>query len=159
MVRLSDHGFWRRLVHHQLTSGTDELMRYGRLIALLLACAALVVLVAASGAGSSSRVQRVFRGCPGRFADYVRPTSLDSVVAVARRVAIDHVISHYQGRAVRRTVADYPVLEVVLLGQSARTTGCKAADQPQRHANFHRSHCRRIALRCRLRTRRSAITQ
>ena len=45
----------------------------------------------------------------------VRPTSLESVIAVARRIAIDHVVAHYQGHAIRRTVANYPVLEVVEL--------------------------------------------
>jgi hypothetical protein len=35
------------------------------------------------------------------------------VIAAAREVAIDHIISHYQGRTVRRTVVNYPVLEVV----------------------------------------------
>jgi hypothetical protein len=90
-------------------------MARGRLIALPLACTVVLVLAAAR-ADSSSRPQQVFRGCPGRFTgEDVRATSLDSVVAVARRVAIDHVIADYMDHKVRRTVANYPVLEVVEL--------------------------------------------
>jgi hypothetical protein len=64
--------------------------------------------------------------------------SLDSVVAVARRVEIDHVTNHYQGRIVRRTVANTPVLEVVELvtaptlpgPKDAQTTGGLSVRQP-----------------------------
>jgi hypothetical protein len=41
--------------------------------------------------------------------------SVDSVVAVARRVVIDHVVVRYMDHKVRRTVANTPVLEVVEL--------------------------------------------
>ena len=41
--------------------------------------------------------------------------SVGSVLAVARRVAIDHVVAYYMDHKVRRTVANYPVLEVVEL--------------------------------------------
>jgi hypothetical protein len=91
-------------------------MPRGRLIAVPLLCCAVALLLAAARADSSSRPQQISHGCPGRFTGYdVRATSLDSVVAVARRVAIDHVVSDYQGRKVRRTVTNYPVLEVVEL--------------------------------------------
>ena len=91
-------------------------MARGRLVAVPLLCGTVALVLAAARADSSSRAQHVLHGCPGRFTGYdVRPTSLDSVVAVARRVAVDHVIAHYQGHAIRRTVANYPVLEAVEL--------------------------------------------
>jgi hypothetical protein len=91
-------------------------MARGRLVAVPLLCGTVALVLAAARADSSSPAQLVLRGCPGRFTGYdVRPTSLESVVAVARRVAIDHVVAHYQGHAIRRTVANYPVLEVVEL--------------------------------------------
>src|SRR5919197_5635173 len=86
------------------------------MIAVPISCCTVALLLAAARADSSSRPQQISHGCPGRFTGYdVRPSSLDSVVAVARRVAIDHVIAHYQGHAIRRTVSNYPVLEVVEL--------------------------------------------
>jgi hypothetical protein len=41
--------------------------------------------------------------------------SVDSVVTVARRVVIDHVVVRYMDHNIRRTVANTPVLEVVEL--------------------------------------------
>lgn len=109
-------------------------MTRGRLIALPLACTVVLVLAAAR-ADSSSRPEQISRGCPGRFAwEEVRATSLDSVVAVARRVAIDHVIATYMDRKVRRTVANYPVLEVVEL----LTGPALPAQQPLRRQAAHR---------------------
>jgi hypothetical protein len=91
-------------------------MARARWIAVPISCCTVALLLAAARADSSSRPQQISHGCPGRFTGYdVRPSSLDSVVAVARRVAIDHVIAHYQGHAIRRTVSNYPVLEVVEL--------------------------------------------
>jgi hypothetical protein len=91
-------------------------MARGRLVAVPLLCGTVALLLAAARADSSSRPQQISHGCPGRFTGYdVRATSLHSVVAVARRVAIDHVVADYQGHAIRRTVANYPVLEVVEL--------------------------------------------
>jgi len=99
-----------------VTSGTSKPMRHRRVITALLVCVTAVPVLAASQADSSSPRQRVSKGCPGRFAGpAVRPTSLGSVVAVARLVAIDHITSHYQGRSVRRNVVNYPVLEVLEL--------------------------------------------
>src|SRR5207253_3173206 len=81
-----------------VTSGTSKPMRHRRVITALLVCVTAVPVLAASQADSSSPRQRVSKGCPGRFAGpAVRPTSLGSVVAVARLVAIDHITSHYQG--------------------------------------------------------------
>ncbi len=91
-------------------------MARSRLIAVPLLCGTVALFLAAARADSSSRPEQITHGCPGRFTGYdVRPTSLDSVVAVARQVAIDHVIAHYQGHAIRRAVANYPVLAVVEL--------------------------------------------
>jgi hypothetical protein len=91
-------------------------MARGRLIAVPLLCGVVPLVLAAARADSSSRPQQISHGCPGRFTGYdVRPTSLESVLAVARRIAIGHVVAHYQGHAIRRTVANYPVLEVVEL--------------------------------------------
>jgi hypothetical protein len=91
-------------------------MARSRFIAVPLLCGTVALLLAAGRADSSSRPPQISHGCPGRFTGYdVRATSLDSVVPVARRVAIDHVISQYQGHAIRRTATNYPVLEVVEL--------------------------------------------
>ena len=98
-------------------------MPYRRLIAALLVCGGAVFLLAASQADSSS-TQRVSRSCPDRFTGPdVLPTSVGSVVAVARKVAIDHITSHYQGRSVRRTAVNYPVLEVVELSTGPTLPG------------------------------------
>ena len=110
-------------------------MARGRLIAVPLLIGAAALLLAAARADSSSTEQQISRGCPGRFTAYdVRPTSLDTVVAVARRVAIDHVIADYQGHAIRRTVANYPVLEVVELESAPMLP----AQQPLRRAAARR---------------------
>jgi len=61
--------------------------------ALPLVCGAVVLALAATRADSISKAQRISRGCPGRVTGYdVRAMSVDSVVAVARRVVIDHVV-------------------------------------------------------------------
>ena len=119
-------------------------MARDRLIAIPLLGFTLALLLAAARADSSSRPQQISRRCPGRFTGYdVRSTSLDSVVAVARRIAIDHVVTQYQGHAVRRTVANYPVLEVVQL----ETAPVLPAQQTLRRA---------AARRCGVRTARAS---
>jgi hypothetical protein len=45
----------------------------------------------------------------------VRPTTVDGVIAAARRVFLDHITENNQGRITRRTRANFPVLEVVQL--------------------------------------------
>jgi len=69
----------------------------------------------------------IHKGCPAAFTGYdVRATAVDDVLAIARRVAVDHVTETNQERVTRRTTRNYPVEEVVLLSTGPRLRGQRA---------------------------------
>jgi hypothetical protein len=80
--------------------------------ALLLAV--LVIAVATAADRSRDRGLSVHRGCPDRS---VRVgVTADQAMAAARRVMIDHRTVYYQGRRLRVTAQNWPVIQVLALG-------------------------------------------
>jgi hypothetical protein len=84
------------------------------MIRSLLACVAAGAVGASAAGGTQTPSRVIHTGCPPAFAGAAAgEMTVDQAMAVARAVAIDHRVDHYQGHAIRRTPANYPVLEVV----------------------------------------------
>ena len=93
-----------------------------RVVHVLLASLGLTLVLALAASssnqvGSASTTASVRAGCPVRFdgGTEARGSLVDEAVAVARRIAVDHVVENNQGRTTRRTSANYPVLSAIQL--------------------------------------------
>ena len=94
----------------------------GWVLAVVSALAAASFVVESTTAAATT-ARRCPAGINGRT---VRPASVDRVLAIARRVVIDHKIENNQGRITRRTAANYPVIEVTELSAVLRLPGAES---------------------------------
>jgi hypothetical protein len=100
----------------------------------VFAVAAVLAVSAVVGAKVTASPVSIHRGCPAHFASSdLRTVTADEAVAVARRVALEHVVEHNQGRATRRTRSNYPVIEVVSLGHTPALPGQSALAKQAAH--------------------------
>jgi hypothetical protein len=98
------------------------------------AVAAVLAIGAVVGARVTTSPVSIHRGCRAHFASWdLRTATADEAVAVARRVVLDHVVEHNQGRATRRTRSNYPVIEVVSLGHTPALQGQSALAKQAAH--------------------------
>src|SRR5437763_11148343 len=115
-------------------------------VVLAFLCLTLALAVPASSSNQIGFATGVHAGCPSRFdgRTQARTSLVDEAIAVARRVAVDHVVEHNQGRTTRRTRSNYPVLSAIQLrtgptlpGQqtltalASRRCGHTTAERPQ----------------------------
>jgi hypothetical protein len=99
-------------------------MRRAWLGVLALAAVSLVVAGWVSRSSSPHVPGAVHAGCPPVFTGYdTRVALMDEVVAVARSIALDHIVENNQGRLTRRTRRNYPVLQVVELASAPVLAG------------------------------------
>jgi hypothetical protein len=89
------------------------------MLRVVLASVSLTLLLAVA-ASSSNRVVSatgVRAGCPSRFdgRTQARTSLVDQAITAARRIAVDNVVEHNQGRTSPRTRTNYPVLNAIQL--------------------------------------------
>jgi hypothetical protein len=85
---------------------------------VLTAVGALAVM--AAGGASAHGAPRIVRSCPFAVNGRVAVSAVvNDVIAAARHVEVEHVMTHFQGRSELRSDVNTPVVAVVDLGPQA----------------------------------------